>query len=92
MRKDRRKEKMTNNINEIFDKTGKIITWMNERLPYLPADEQLILVANFFKMVEEISPIYERDLKRIDDEDVKRKKDEFHLFMENLLKKRGDNE
>ena len=83
---------MMNNINDIFDKTGKIITWMNKRLPYLPADEQLILVANFFKMVEEISPIYERDLKRIEDEDAKRKKDEFHLFMENLLKKRGDNE
>lgn len=83
---------MMNNINDVFDKTGKIITWMNKRLPYLPADEQLILVANFFKMVEEISPIYERDLKRIEDEDVKRKKYELDLFMENLLKKRGDNE
>lgn len=83
---------MINNINDVFDKTGKIITWMNKRLPYLPADEQLILVANFFKMVEEISPIYERDLKRIEDEDVKRKKYELDLFMENLLKKRGDNE
>ena len=81
-----------NNINDVFDKTGKIITWMNERLPYLPADEQLILVANFFRMVEEISPIYERDLKRIEDEDAKRKKDELDLFLENLLKKRGDNE
>ena len=83
---------MMNNINDIFDKTGKIITWMNKRLPYLPADEQLILVANFFKMVEEISPIYERDLKRIEDEDARRKKYELDLFMENLLKKRGDNE
>ena len=83
---------MMNNINEIFDKTGKIITWMNERLPYLPADEQLILVANFFRMVEEISPIYERDLKRIEDDDAKRKKYEIDLFLENLLKKRGDNE
>ena len=83
---------MMNNINEVFDKTGKIITWMNKRLPYLPADEQLILVANFFRMVEEISPIYERDLKRIEDEDAKRKKYELDLFMENLLKKRGDNE
>lgn len=83
---------MINNINDVFDKTGKIITWMNKRLPYLPADEQLILVANFFKMVEEISPIYERDLKRIEDEDAKRKKYELDLFMENLLKKRGDNE
>ena len=92
MRKDRRNEKMTNNINEIFDKTGKIITWMNERLPYLPADEQLILVANFFKMVEEISPIYERDLKRIEDESTKIRKDKFDLLLENLLKKRGDNE
>ena len=81
-----------NNINDIFDKTGKIITWMDKRLPYLPADEQLILVANFFKMVEEISPIYERDLKRIEDEDARRKKYELDLFMENLLKKRGDNE
>ena len=81
-----------NSINDIFDKTGKIITWMNKRLPYLPADEQLILVANFFKMVEEISPIYERDLKRIEDEDARRKKYELDLFMENLLKKRGDNE
>ena len=92
MRKDRRNEKMMNNINDIFDKTGKIITWMNKRLPYLPADEQLILVANFFKMVEEITPIYERDLKRIEDEDARRKKYELDLFMENLLKKRGDNE
>ena len=83
---------MMNNINDIFDKTGKIITWMNKRLPYLPADEQLILVANFFRMVEEISPIYERDLKRIEDEDARRKKYELDLFMENLLKKRGDNE
>ena len=83
---------MMNNINDIFDKTGKIITWMNKRLPYLPADEQLILVANFFKMVEEINPIYERDLKRIEDEDARRKKYELDLFMENLLKKRGDNE
>ena len=83
---------MMNNINDIFDKTGKIITWMNKRLPYLPADEQLILVANFFKMVEEITPIYERDLKRIEDEDARRKKYELDLFMENLLKKRGDNE
>ena len=81
-----------NSINDIFDKTGKIITWMNKRLPYLPADEQLILVANFFKMVEEITPIYERDLKRIEDEDARRKKYELDLFMENLLKKRGDNE
>ena len=83
---------MINNTNDVFDRSGKIITWMNERFPYLPADEQLILVANFLKMTEEISPIYERDLKRIEDENVKRKKDEFHLFMENLLKKRGDNE
>ena len=83
---------MMNNTNDIFNKAVEVITWMNERFPYLPADEQLILVASFFKMVEEISPIYERDLKRIKDEDVKRKKDEFHLFMENLLKKRGDNE
>ena len=83
---------MTNNTNEIFDKTGKIITWINERLAYLTADEQLILVANFFKMVEEISPIYERDLKRIEDEDAKRKKYELDLFLENLLKNRGDNE
>ena len=81
-----------NNINDVFDRTVKIITWMNERFPYLPADEQLILVASFLKMTEEISPVYERDLKRIEDEDAKRKKDEFHLFMENLLKKRGDNE
>ena len=83
---------MMSNTNDIFNKAVEVITWMNERFPYLPADEQLILVASFFKMVEEISPIYERDLKRIKDEDVKRKKDEFHLFMENLLKKRGDNE
>ena len=83
---------MINNINDVFDRSGKIITWMNERFPYLPADEQLILVASFLKMTEEISPVYERDLKRIEDEDAKRKKDEFHLFMENLLKKRGDNE
>ena len=81
-----------NNINDVFDRSAKIITWMNERFPYLPADEQLILVSSFLKMTEEISPIYERDLKRIEDENVKRKKDEFHLFMENLLKKRGDNE
>ena len=83
---------MMNNINDVFDRSAKIITWMNERFPYLPADEQLILVSSFLKMTEEISPIYERDLKRIEDENVKRKKDEFHLFMENLLKKRGDNE
>ena len=83
---------MMNNTNDIFNKAVEVITWMNERFPYLPADEQLILVASFLKMVEEISPIYERDLKRIEDENVKRKKDEFHLFMENLLKKRGDNE
>ena len=83
---------MINNINDVFDRSGKIITWMNKRLPYLPADEQLIIVANFFRMVEEISPIYERDLKRIEDEDAKRKKYELDLFMENLLKKRGDNE
>ena len=83
---------MINNINDVFDRSGKIITWMNERFPYLPADEQLIIVANFFRMVEEISPIYERDLKRIEDEDAKRKKYELDLFMENLLKKRGDNE
>lgn len=81
-----------NNINEVFDKTGKIMTWMNKRFPYLPADEQLFLVSSFLKMAEEISPIYERDLKRIEDEDVKRKKYELDLFMENLLKKRGDNE
>lgn len=83
---------MMNNINDVFDRSAKIITWMNERFPYLPADEQLILVSSFLKMTEEISPIYERDLKRIEDEAAKRKKDEFHLFMENLLKKRGDNE
>ena len=83
---------MMNNINDVFDKSAKIITWMNERFPYLPADEQLILVASFLKMTEEISPVYERDLKRIEDEDAKKKKNEFHLFMENLLKKRGDNE
>ena len=83
---------MMNNINDVFDRSAKIITWMNERFPYLPADEQLILVSSFLKMTEEIKPIYERDLKRIEDENVKRKKDEFHLFMENLLKKRGDNE
>ena len=83
---------MINNTNDVFDRSAKIITWMNERFPYLPADEQLILVSGFLKMTEEISPIYERDLKRIEDENVKRKKDEFHLFMENLLKKRGDNE
>ena len=81
-----------NNINDVFDRSAKIITWMNERFPYLPADEQLILVSSFLKMTEEISPIYERDLKRIEDEAAKKKKDEFHLFMENLLKKRGDNE
>ena len=81
-----------NNINDVFDRSAKIITWMNERFPYLPADEQLILVSSFLKMTEEISPIYETDLKRIENENVKRKKDEFHLFMENLLKKRGDNE
>ena len=81
-----------NNINDVFDRTLKIITWINERFHYLPADEQLILVASFLKMAEEISPIYERDLKRIEDEAAKKKKDEFHLFMENLLKKRGDNE
>ena len=83
---------MINNINDVFDRSGKIITWMNERFPYLPADEQLILVANFFKMVEEISPIYERDLKRIEDESTKIRKDKFDLLLENLLKKRGDNE
>ena len=83
---------MMNNINDVFDRSAKIITWMNERFPYLPADEQLILVSSFLKMTEEISPIYERDLKRIEDEAAKKKKDEFHLFMENLLKKRGDNE
>lgn len=81
-----------NDANKLFDETGKIITWMCERLTYLPAEEQLILVASFVKMVEEIKPIYEKDKKRIEDEAVKRKKDEFHLFMENLLKKRGDNE
>ena len=81
-----------NNINDVFERTLKIITWINERFHYLPADEQLILVASFLKMAEEISPIYERDLKRIEDEAAKKKKDEFHLFMENLLKKRGDNE
>ena len=81
-----------NNINDVFDRTLKIITWMNERFHYLPADEQLILVASFLKMAEEISPIYERDLKRIEDEAAKKKKDEFHLFMENKIKKRGDNE
>ena len=81
-----------NNINDVFDRTVKIITWMNERFPYLPADEQLILIASFLKMTEEISPIYERDLKRIEDKAAKKRKDEFHLFMENLLKKRGDNE
>lgn len=83
---------MMNNTNDIFNKAVEVITWMNERFPYLPADEQLILVASFLKMTEEISPIYERDLKRIEDEAAKKKKDEFHLFMENLLKKRGDNE
>ena len=83
---------MINNTNDIFDKPAKIMTWMNERFPYLPADEQLILVSSFLKMTEEISPIYERDLKRIEDEAAKKRKDEFHLFMENLLKKRGDNE
>ena len=83
---------MINNTNDIFDKTGKIITWMSERLPYLPADEQLILVASFLKMVEEIKPIYERDLKRIEDESAKIRKDKFDLLLENLLKKRGDNE
>ena len=83
---------MMNNINDVFDRSAKIITWMNERFPYLPADEQLILVSSFLKMTEEISPIYERDLKRIEDEAAKKRKDEFHLFMENLLKKRGDNE
>ena len=81
-----------NNINDVFDRSGKIITWMNERFPYLPVDEQLILVSSFLKMTEEISPIYERDLKRIEGEAAKKRKDEFHLFMENLLKKRGDNE
>ena len=81
-----------NNISDVFDRSAKIITWMNERFPYLHVDEQLILVSSFLKMTEEISPIYERDLKRIEDEAAKRKKDEFHLFMENLLKKRGDNE
>ena len=83
---------MINNTNDIFDKPAKIMTGMNERFPYLPADEQLILVSSFLKMTEEISPIYERDLKRIEDEAAKKRKDEFHLFMENLLKKRGDNE
>ena len=83
---------MMNNINDVFDRSAKIITWMNERFPYLPADEQLILVSSFLKMTEEISPIYERDSKRIEDEAAKKRKDEFHLFMENLLKKRGDNE
>ena len=83
---------MMNNINDVFDKTGKIINWMNKRLPYLPVDEQLILAANFFRMVEEISPIYERDLKRIEDESTKIRKDKFDLLLENLLKNRGDNE
>ena len=83
---------MMNNINDVFDRSAKIITWMNERFPYLPADEQLILVSSFLKMTEEISPIYERDSKRIEDEAAKRKKYELDLFMENLLKKRGDNE
>lgn len=82
---------MMNNTNDIFDKAGKIITWMNDRLTYLPADEQLILVANFFKMVEEIKPIYERDKKRLEDEEIKKKKDDLDLLIENLLKKRGDN-
>lgn len=81
-----------NDANNLFDEMGKIITWMCDRLCYLPAEEQLILVASFVKMVEEIKPIYEKDKKRIEDENVKRKKDEFHLFMENLLKKRGDND
>ena len=48
---------MMNNINDVFDRSAKIITWMNERFPYLPADEQLILVSSFLKMTEEISPI-----------------------------------
>ena len=81
-----------NNTNDIFNRAVEVITWINERFPYLPADEQLILVANFLKMVEEIKPIYERDLKRIEDEDAKRKKYELDLLLENLLKKRGDNE
>ena len=81
-----------NNINDVIDEIVKIITWMNERLPYLPGNEQLILVASFFKMAEEIKPIYERDLKRIEDESAKIRKDKFDLLLENLLKKRGDNE
>lgn len=81
-----------NNINDVFDRSAKIVTWMNERFPYLPADEQLILVSGFLKMTEEISPIYERDLKRIEDESAKIRKDKFDLLLENLLKKRGDNE
>lgn len=81
-----------NDANKLFDETGKIITWMCERLTYLPAEEQLILVASFVKMIEEIKPIYERDKKRIEDEEIEKKKDDFNLLIKNLLKKRGDNE
>ena len=83
---------MMNNISDVFDRSVKIITWMNERFPYLPVDEQLILVSSFFKMTEEIKPIYERDLKRIEDESSKIRKDKFDLLLENLLKNKGDNE
>lgn len=81
-----------NDANKLFDEMGKIITWMCDRLGYLPVEEQLILVASFVKMVEEIKPIYEKDKKRIEDDEIEKKKDDFNLLIKNLLKKRGDNE
>lgn len=81
-----------NDANKLFDETGKIITWMCDRLTYLPVEEQLILVASFVKMVEEIKPIYERDKKRIEDEESKKRKDDLDLIIKNILKKRGDND
>ena len=87
-----RRNKTMNDANKLFDETGKIITWMCERLTYLPAEEQLILVASCGKMVEEIKPIYEKDKKRIEDEEAKKRKDDLDLIINNILKKRGDND
>ena len=42
-----------NDSNKLFDEMEKTINWVCERLTYLPAEEQLILVASFVKMVLE---------------------------------------
>ena len=80
-----------NNLDNSIDNLMKVLTWMNERMNSLPIEEQLMVVGSVLKMANEIKPIYEKDLKRIELEKASKTKDidDLDSFLESLIKKNG---